>query len=357
MEVNPSQPLLALVGGFLGAGKTSLILSAAAVLHSRGLRVAVVLNDQDHGLVDTRFTESRQFPAREVAGGCFCCRFSDLLDAAEQLAALAPDVIFAEPVGSCVDLSATILHPLLAHYASRFRLAPLSVLIDPGLADAVLAGRADPNVAYLFRQQLAEGDLICATKQDAYPALPAFPFPVDFQLCARTGEGVEAWLDEIMSGRRVVGSRLLSVDYAEYAAAEAALGWLNFQAEIVLCAPLSPSVLVGPLLDRLDARLTAAGIRIAHLKIFDRSSCGYVKASICSNGADPEPEGDLLAPAAFNHEFVINLRAVADPDRLLTIVEKEVARLIGTLRVRHLRAFRPAAPQPQFRYARGWAAS
>src|SRR5438128_6554186 len=97
-------PTFVLIGGFLGAGKTTLIMRAAALLSRQGTRVAVITNDQDVGLVDTMLSNARDFATREVAGGCFCCRFSDLLEAADQLLAYRPDVIFAEPVGSCVDI-------------------------------------------------------------------------------------------------------------------------------------------------------------------------------------------------------------------------------------------------------------
>ena len=75
---------LVLVGGFLGSGKTTLIIRAASLLRQRGKRVGVILNDQDAGLVDTRLAEAAGLPSKEVAGGCFCCRFGDLLDAADQ---------------------------------------------------------------------------------------------------------------------------------------------------------------------------------------------------------------------------------------------------------------------------------
>src|ERR1700690_929168 len=104
-------PRLVLVGGFLGAGKTTLILAGARQLAATGKKVALIMNDQDGELVDTRYARSEHFETAEVTGGCFCCRFSDLLDRAKELRALNPDVIFAEPVGSCIDLSATILQP------------------------------------------------------------------------------------------------------------------------------------------------------------------------------------------------------------------------------------------------------
>src|ERR1700761_1367952 len=92
------RPTIVVVGGFLGAGKTSMILSAAQRLERRGTRCAVLLNDQGIELVDTRLTELHEVAAREVTGGCFCCRFSDLVAAIESLRELRPEVIFAEPV-------------------------------------------------------------------------------------------------------------------------------------------------------------------------------------------------------------------------------------------------------------------
>ncbi|HXR40234.1 MAG TPA: GTP-binding protein, partial [Terracidiphilus sp.] len=96
-----------IVGGFLGAGKTSLILAAARELELRGLRCAVILNDQSDELVDTHHADAQGLLAREVTGGCFCCKFSRLIEVIEDLQATSPDVIFAEPVGSCTDISAT----------------------------------------------------------------------------------------------------------------------------------------------------------------------------------------------------------------------------------------------------------
>ena len=80
-----NQPWLIPVSGFLGAGKTTLILAAANLLHERGLKCAAILNDQGDRLVDTAFIRQRGVAAAEVTGACFCCHFSDLIAAAEQL--------------------------------------------------------------------------------------------------------------------------------------------------------------------------------------------------------------------------------------------------------------------------------
>ena len=339
-------PKLVLVGGFLGAGKTTLIVRAAELMGRRGIRAAVITNDQDGGLVDTRFSEASGLPTGEVAGGCFCCRFSDLIDAAGELRRYSPEVIFAEPVGSCIDLSATILQPLKAYYRAEYAVAPLTVLVDPQLAASVFAGDAGEDISYLFRQQLAEADLVCVSKLDQHSDRHQLPIPVDFELSAVTGEGVLEWIDEVLSGSRVVGARLLDVDYGRYAEAEAALGWVNLQADVLLNQPLSPATLAGPLIEEIHDRLSAAASRIVHLKVFDRCNTGFLKVSICHNGDEPVPDGDLLASPDCRHELVINLRAVGRPDELQAIIHRVLERVNGEIVVRHAGAFRPVVPKP-----------
>jgi G3E family GTPase len=99
-SVSSVAPVLVLVGGFPGAGKTTLVIEAARRLAARGLRVAFVSNDQAGDLVDTALARAADLMTAEVAGGCFCCRLSDLLSATETLLASHPDVIFAEPVST-----------------------------------------------------------------------------------------------------------------------------------------------------------------------------------------------------------------------------------------------------------------
>lgn len=338
-------PLIVLVGGFLGAGKTSLIVSAARLLQKRNMRVAVIMNDQNSGLVDTYFAEASKLDTEQVTGGCFCCRFSNLLESLDRLQSQT-DVIFAEPVGSCIDLSATILQPLKAYHSQSFRVAPLTILIDPGM----LTDLRDPDIKYLFEQQIAEADIVCTTKLDLYSASPSLTFPVDFSLSAKTHDGVEAWLHDVMNGTRVPGSQLLRTDYMRYAEAEAALGWLNLHAHITLRSATSPALLVGPLLEKLHGLLTAESIRTAHLKVFDRANSGFVKASIYSNNSDAQVDGDLLADPAIEHELALNLRAISDPERLRLTVAKVLRELDGHVEILYQSCFRPPPPIPEYHF-------
>jgi len=351
MNAAGKRPWIVIVGGFLGAGKTSLILAAARELEQRGLRCAVILNDQGDELVDTRHADAQGVLTREVTGGCFCCRFSRLMEVVEELRASAPDVIFAEPVGSCTDISATVFGPLREGF-EEFRVTPFTVLVDPARATAMLADDADPDLAFLFQKQLQEADLVCMSKGDLYAEGAAIPGVPTRTLSAKTGQGVREWLDEILFGSLEAGATTLEIDYARYARAEAALAWLNLSATLEPAAPLSPALVVGPLLDGLDAALTEARIRIVHLKVFDRSPAGWLKAAICANGEEPRVEGDLDASPAGLHELLVNLRARGDAAEVRQIVEKRLRQLEGRVVEARLDCFSPAAPKPERRVAR-----
>lgn len=341
-------PFLVPVGGFLGAGKTSLILSASRVLHEHGFGAAAIFNDQGGNLVDTAFVAQHGIATDEVAGACFCCRFSELMAVADQLRALRPDVIFIEPVGSCTDLAATVMRPLLVEGDGRYRIAPLSVLVDPGR----MASLSDASMSFLFEKQLAEADLVVFSKSDLQTGTPQLSGRAVRSLSARTGQGVQAWLDEVLSGAFSVGEQSLDIDYEAYAKAEAALGWLNWSGTVELDTALSPAELIGPWIDRLQEALDRRVSELAHLKVLDQVGGGYLKASVTSNDGEPCIEGDLGASPERLHAIRINLRAVIAPGELREVFTQELKRVPGTITATAFQCFSPAPPQPERRVSK-----
>jgi hypothetical protein len=342
------RPTLVIIGGLLGAGKTTLAIEAARRLTNAGRRVGIVTNDQGSGLVDTALARVAHVEVREVAGGCFCCRLSDLLRATDSLARHAPEIIFAEPVGSCLDLAATVLRPILRDEAARFRVAPLTVLVDPTRAREV-ARTPETDLAYLFRHQVEEADIVCYSKTDTGVTPPQLAGVAGHLVSARTGEGVGEWLDLVLGHERPAGQALISVDYQRYADAEAALAWLNWQVRLELASPQSPAVVVGALSDRLDHEITRAGMEIVHVKVLDQAPTGYVRASIVAPGEDPVPEGALGASPAARHDLIINARAIGDPARLSRAVSDCLDMLGGRVDLMTREAFRPSPPMPERR--------
>ena len=348
IRASEHRPTIVFVGGFLGAGKTTLILAAARELKRVGKRCAAILNDQSDALVDTQLAALHEVPSGEVTAGCFCCRLSDLTARFEEMLVYAPDVIFAEPAGSCTDIAATVLHPLLER-RDLYQLAPFSVLVDPKRVEELQRADADAHMAFLLHKQLQEADLVCFTKSDLYAEHPDAGARNVRRLSARTGEGVAAWLDEVLQGELSSQKDVLDIDYEQYAQAEAALAWLNCSAHFEARTPLSPAMALGPLLDCLDASLSAAGIPIVHMKAMAQAPTGYVKAAICANGQQPEIEGALDASPASHHDITLNIRALAEPEVMKQLVEQALRGLDGRLSVQSLRSFRPAAPKPERR--------
>src|SRR5262249_41167714 len=217
------RPRFVMLGGFLGAGKTTAMARLARFYMARGQRVGLVTNDQAQDLVDTNSLRAQGFPVQEVAGACFCCKFDDLLRRVEALAInKRPDVILAEPVGSCTDLVATVAQPLKDLYGDRFEVAPYTVLFKPShglriLRDEKSAGFS-PKAAYIFRKQLEEADAIVINRIDemtpaAVDDLSAlvgreYPGTPTLRLSAKTGLGFEA-LTEFLDQQGSFGRKIL----------------------------------------------------------------------------------------------------------------------------------------------------
>lgn len=357
---------LILVGGFLGAGKTTLLSQAAARLAERGMRVGLITNDQAANLVDTRLLESVGGEVQEVAGGCFCCRFDDLIAAADRLIeAGAPEIIIGEPVGSCTDLAATVIRPMGRLHRDRFHIAPFSVLVDVRQVRALeglrlkASGETKPrfpeNVMYIYRKQLEEADVIVLNKADLIPAeelaeleaalRAAFPQAPVIAMSAKTGQGVDAWFEIVLS-EAAAGRRVTDVDYDVYADGEAALGWLNASVELENDVGRDYSVFLMELMERLRSRLRADGVQIAHLKVA-LDAGGELVANLTNNDEPVSLRGS--AGGDGRAKMIVNARAETAPATLRAAVEDCLAAsAAGGIRMTRctLESFAPGRPQP-----------
>jgi G3E family GTPase len=357
-----------MVGGFLGAGKTTAMLRFGRHLSDKGLRVGLVTNDQSSGLVDTTMLSASGFPVEEITGGCFCCRFTSLTDAAERLTArTTPDVFLAEPVGSCTDLKATVSYPLRRMYGDNYSVAPFSVLVDPARALRVLGvepgRRFTDKVLYVYMKQLEEADTLVINKVDAIePARVAalkaalgsrFPKATIFAVSARSGEGLDAWFDHIAAADDRNTSNL-EIDYDEYADGEARLGWLNCTAHLSGPAFDGDRWLLG-LVTAIQARLRAHDIEIAHLKATlspDDEGTALSVVNAVSSDAPPIQPFSIDGPIRAG-EVIINLRAEGDPAVLDREASAALAAAAGNAglkaEVQHSEHFRPGRPVPTHR--------
>jgi Ni2+-binding GTPase involved in maturation of urease and hydrogenase len=359
-----------MIGGFLGAGKTTAVAALAARLTQRGLRVGLITNDQGSELVDTAMLRSSGFATEEIPGGCFCCRFNSLVDAAAKLdASSSPDVFIAEPVGSCTDLVATVTYPLRRIYGDRYSIAPLSVLVDPIRAERILGlaegGKFSEKVLYIYRKQLEEAEFIVVSKTDLLdePRLSrlilklgeTFPNAEILAVSVRNGTGMEGWFGR-MEGVEQTLRPAMDVDYEVYAEGEALLGWLNATVQLAEASGFDSDAVLTAFARHVQALLVDS--EIAHLKMTLSPDDGLGDIAVINLvRSDFVPELSLRLDAPVESgQLIVNLRAEAPPERLRDAVSGAVESITADFpglhaRLDHLEFFRPGKPEPTHRIA------
>lgn len=360
-----------MIGGFLGAGKTTAVGKLAARLTGQGLRVGLITNDQGRNLVDTAMLRSQGFATEEIPGGCFCCRFNSLVEAARKLTAQSrPEVFIAEPVGSCTDLVATVTYPLRRLYGEDFTVAPVSVLVDPIRALRVFGlergGSFSEKVLYIYNKQLEEADLVVISKCDLLDearleslraAIGArFPGKEILAVSPREGVNLDAWFARLTSERQVAG-KAMEVDYAVYAEGEALLGWLNCTVQLAAAQAFEGDSFLKELASEVQKRLRAVKAEVAHLKMTLSPGSGLGEIGVVNlvrNDFVPELSMTLEEPVG-SGQLIINLRAEAAPEVLGTVVREALAAAAGKFAslkatLDHLEHFRPGKPTPTHRF-------
>jgi Ni2+-binding GTPase involved in maturation of urease and hydrogenase len=355
-----------MLGGFLGAGKTTTIARLARYYQGQGKKIGIVTNDQATDLVDTSSLRAQGFDVGEVAGACFCCNFNKLTETVNQLEKSAqPDVVLAEPVGSCTDLVATVTRPLQQLFSAQFDVAPYAVLLKPSHGSRILKGAAkggfSPQAAYIFKKQLEEADLIVVNRIDELSAAESdeltalleknYPGTPVLRMSAKTGTGLEA-LVEFIDQRGRFGQRLMDIDYDTYAIGEAELGWLNSSLKVSANRAFRLDDLLLDIISRLQTALAQLDAETAHLKAIGMADGLYGVANLISSFSPPElslaSNGEVREA-----ELVVNARVATTPETLTDEVEKAIRdacrKREATATFHQTQSFRPGRPVPTHR--------
>ncbi|MEJ2685283.1 MAG: GTP-binding protein [Candidatus Sulfobium sp.] len=145
--------------GFLGSGKTTLMLHLAKRITASGKRAAIVVNEAGKVPVDGKLLTAAGLPVREIFAGCICC--SVVGDFIETLGALVGSSefsrVFVEPSGMADA-------PRLFESLHRHGGFPLwKILVLDGVRLPLLMKAARP----LMEGQIREADIILLNKEDA----------------------------------------------------------------------------------------------------------------------------------------------------------------------------------------------
>lgn len=348
-----------LLSGFLGSGKTTAIQMAAQLLIQQGIKTGVVSNDQGSKLVDGRLFNSLDIPNREVMNGCFCCNYHEL---SKSIASLADtnhtEIIFAESVGSCTDIVATVAKPLLQFWPGAQ--VTVSVFADVRLLQMILAGKQlsfDEEVKYIYLKQLEEAGIIVVNKIDLADNETLAAVKQQLEL-AYAGKiilyqdshnlaSVHQWLKALDACTGTGSLTSLSINYDVYAEGEAKLAWVDQVIEI-FSLNYHALQLAENLINDIYQRILAAGYPIGHLKFMvnDRWKISFTQGRPVNASFHIKP-----LPSA---TILMNMRVQAAPEPLTELVAKAIAGVESApgcrIVVSNQSAFQPGYPKPVYRY-------
>jgi len=148
------------IGGYLGAGKTTLINHL--LRNADGRKLAVLVNEFGALPIDEDLVEASGDEVISISGGCICCAFGDSLTAALiELSRLSPppDHFLIEASGVAIPGSIAATVALL----QGLRRDAIVVLAD---SETIRSQTRDTYIGDTVSRQLADADFVLLTKTD-----------------------------------------------------------------------------------------------------------------------------------------------------------------------------------------------
>jgi Ni2+-binding GTPase involved in maturation of urease and hydrogenase len=349
-----------LLSGFLGSGKTTAIQQAYYYLVQKELKVGVITNDQGISLVDGGFFEHLNIPNRQVLNGCFCCNYNDLENGVQSLvAANQPDIIFAESVGSCTDIVATVMKPLL-HYHQETPVT-LSTFADIRLLKILLqAGTPifDESVRYIYFKQLEEAPIIVVTKIDLVDQESLLEIKQlmnekygDKILLYQNSldpENIQQWLQVLNNDPPANRSSSLQIDYDIYGEGERKLAWYDQEVEIYSNDNNGFQEAIG-IIKGIYKNIHLHNYTVGHLKFLLNKQ---KKISFTSTSGEEIISNLKMEKGSFS-TLLINARVQTSPEllsRLISEVMRKAEIEFGCkIIVKSIASFQPGYPNPTHR--------
>lgn len=161
---------VSVIGGYLGAGKTTLVNHL--LRNANGRKLAVLVNEFGELPIDADLIEADDGDMISIAGGCICCSYgSDLVGALMELPERMPnmDGMLIEASGVALPGGIVSALSLLPDYdrASVFVLADAETVRERGedkyLADTVIRQLQEADFVALNKMDVVSGETLQAT--------------------------------------------------------------------------------------------------------------------------------------------------------------------------------------------------
>jgi G3E family GTPase len=325
---------LILVGGFLGSGKTTAVVNASLQLMQKNIRVGVITNDQGDQLVDREYVDSFRIPSAAVLNGCFCCNYNQLDTVLTTLRENdQAEFVFAESVGSCTDLIATVAKPLSQAYHT-IKLV-ISIFADASLLVALIEDRAsflDDSVRYIYKKQLEEADFLILNKADQITPKQLgvvdkvlkseYPDKIILHQNSLNDQDISRWLYCMEQFTQFPKRQSLSIDYPLYGEGESKLAWLD-KAITVTTQHADCTFVVRKILGAIFNQIQSRQLTIGHLKFFLEADQWKQKISFTTTSTAVS----LILPEHKTNRIniLINARVQSEPLMLQKLIDEVLA--------------------------------
>ena len=278
---------------------------------------------------------------------------------------IRPDVIFGEAVGSCTDLIATVVKPLL-----RFHAGDLDAVTFSGFADARLLLRHlegatlpfTPETNYIWEKQIEEAEILIVNKVDLLDpaelirlkdsARLAYPQKTILFQNSLHMQSIQGWVSLLTSYNMPQQWKSIEVDYQKYGKGEADLAWLD--EELTFTGSSSNTVEnTARFIQQFTGRILQEKCPVGHLKFFVSNGSEFLKLSYTTVAGST---AKVVLPFANSDRVTvgINARIQTEPETLRTFLVETVEqfRNQGLLSIEEEDAswFRPGFPDPTYRF-------
>jgi G3E family GTPase len=351
------------LGGYLGAGKTTLAFHVAKVVHAQGKSVSVVLNDQGNVLVDTQFMRNAGVDVSEVVGACFCTKFDEFVKNARGLVAIGkPDVILAEPIGTSTSLMSSVIAPMKSLYKDEFQVSPLFVVVDGprALAEMEQGESLELGTRKMIPiHQMHEAEVIVISKTDLMSdderrrlirRLKSQVTDADLiEFSSIDRRNIDEIVGIIDSDRETVKLAPV-VDQRFFSAEKSTMGWYSVSCKL---ASGKEKVDIYDLLTSITKGIANEfkADDVAHVKVLFSSPKASAKISLVEGSIQID---DLKGGRYFQGEgeFVLNSRVRSPPQPLQLTIERTLEAVFSdagmSVTEKHVSCFIPKPDSPKY---------
>ncbi len=317
-----------IVSGFLGAGKTTMMIALSEYFARKGVKCTLIVNDLgDCDMVDAAYSEKKGAEVHAMPGGCICFRTRELSDVLAEAFENGAGLVLSDIPGCGIG---ALDHVYRGFAGGDTELAPYIAVVSP----RELALLDDENAAYrihlpldmgeLLRGHLLEADAAVLNKTDLlspeetekaaalirriHPDIPVFP------VSAKYGTGIAALGDHILAAEASLSQPEGLGERDELAVPEGRLTWYDCRYYVkVCCDDFRPDDYLSDLMENARFSFAAMNANIPHMKIFAAGEDGsYAKYSL--TGIDyPLDKDHLFGRRATELSVVINGRLVCPP--------------------------------------------